>query len=299
MVAEQLDMSDQAALALACKDSLATIGYAKVLELRQPNQRKELLKLLFRLADDFPEHYLCSACTRFHLKGKGTNYKDYVPRALVIEDEHVIEYPQVLAAIEDETKTEEEALKWRGTTPVGGGWNMKWRTVKIKEGHLILRVLHSLYITTAIQTRPRLEFVPTCQHLRNPTTLIDACQELIDRTPRPWESSITLQGRHSKLFRCPYCPSEYCIGVNEVDDDHRRLAVKEGARYKLSINRCVDVGKAYSPHTELWAALTRTRPAGIQATVCYDLNGATTIFRRYARMAGQNELYNDVQSVLD
>lgn len=139
---------------------------------------------MFRLAEDFPEHYLCSACTNFHLKR--TKYKDYVPRALVIlEDEHVIEYSQVLAAIQDQTKMKEMELKWRGLKPVGGDWNMKGCNLRMEEDHLILRVVHTLFVTTALQTRPRLELVPTCQHLHNPTTLVDVCQELIDRTPRP------------------------------------------------------------------------------------------------------------------
>jgi len=105
--------------------------------------------------------------------------------------------------------------------------------------------------------------------------------------------------KQSKLFRCPYCPNEYRIVITEIEDYDCRLAVEEGARYKLTLNRGIDVGKAYSPHTELWAALTRPRPTGVQATVCYDLDGQTSIFRRYLAMAGQSEVNDDVQPVLD
>lgn len=289
LIAKTLDPTDRAALALTCKASLANLGKASLTILRHPKNRMALLKLLFRMTKEFPNHYLCQDCIIFHSKHMA--YHDYTGANLVVSEGYVVPH-SVLRNLTGEFTNEKDLRKavrslssvWTEsrTTSDAQRWTVKVEASE-KEDRLFLAVRYITGISIANQASPRLQSVPTCIHLKNPSTLIDACQSSIEDTPKPWDPPRSLLGWDGTVYRCPFCPTEYSVYTSPIHQCN--VSAFEGARFLLTFIQYVELGSMRDSHTKELATLTRGRPAGVVADVAFDLDGRGSIAKRF--MLGQ------------
>lgn len=292
-------LADIVSLSLSYHHALAMFGSRSMVQLRNPKHRLERLELLFTMSVSFPTHYLCNQCVVYHSNRK--NYQDYSPPVLQIQGEtwH-LSYTRVAGAMASFRSRPHIPIKntfasyfqtlhtdWQG-----------WRTTVIEAGvvggHLLLLVTYRRLITAALQQmfrevsedRSPLS-MPTCQHLENPEPPALQVQTAITKTPLPWQPKKSSKFK-SPAFRCPYCPSEYRILTQKHEDE--QFVAKEGCRFELVFYRCIDVGKAASPHCPQWRALTSKRPPGTDAALPFNVEGRGSISSRCAALLNRFEL---------
>lgn len=143
-IEEQLEFaSDRAALALTCRTALIMFGKNTISTLRQPEQRKDLLKLLFRLLTDFPKHYLCGECVKFHLKT--TPFASYPASDLVLCDGSKWSFAGLQVFMKYCDRITEPQLSTHDTQRDGVKWNFKvlgrlvnGRLLLTKRKHLVM-----------------------------------------------------------------------------------------------------------------------------------------------------------------
>lgn len=290
-----LALSDLAAMALSCHRALTIIGTEVLVTLRNPEYHVERLKLLFRLAALFPDHYLCSRCVMYH--STSTRYQNYTPPGLRVHSDRTLAYCTVFDAM---TKYQEN------NTPVSSlnfidrshGKPGRWRAyfqAGVHEDRLYFHTVNELAITVTIQQASEhnllISLLPTCQHLDCPPALAAEVRKAITDTPMPWETE-KLYSYNSPIYRCPYCPSEYMVVVREYDNETRME--REGCRFGLQVTRCSDIGKLLSPHSREWSTLTHARPAGTTSSVPFDVEGRNAISQRCGSATGIHGTFSNV-----
>lgn len=285
-IAADLPLSDQAALALTCQYG-HTLFSKQVLELRLPENRAERLKLLFRIPKKFPAHYLCAQCGRYHLKS--TEYDKYQPQYLFLHrSRQMLAWSDVAAGLQKHGRYPGSITGLKSSNVVlhtaYPGWRGGAEFLYSNKSRILFVLQYQVPVSVALQQDPTLPAMPTCQHVKYPPVLASQFAQAVNSTPRIWEpDNGTIFSHSSPVYRCPYCPSEYRIVVKEHGTKEEQS--RTGIKYHLFLERFVDVGEGLSPHSVEWDALTRPRPAGVSASVPFDIEGRGSIAQRYCDSA--------------
>jgi hypothetical protein len=275
MISSHLAPSDKAALTLTCQSSLACFGADVVKTLNRPSQRMERLKLLYRLHGKFPRHYLCADCCVYHLTRSQRTSEKYEAADLVLSafrnDEHTLRWS-------DMSKIADDLREGKCTPPEAAerlGFNCK---VAMVNGRLFVNFRHPVALTIRILQKGAFGDFKACKHSPRYTSLMEEVKKGIAAAPRPWD---TLQSYtyESPIFRCPYCPMEFMIDSTTFTKE-ANIAIA-GSRFAMYLNITVDLGRLHSPHDRDWAALTRSRYAGVVETVPYDIGSNDSLTKQF------------------
>jgi len=266
-----LEPSDKAALALTCQASRACFGVEMLKTLNLPSQRVQRLKLLFRLHQQFPLHYLCAECCIYHLTANQTTYE-----ATDVVLESCSTTPNlkwcVMSSIADDLRkgkcTVDDVSKRLGPGVA----------VALKKDRLFLSFACSIPMTIRTLQLGTDDRWRACKHLPTSAGLFKEVEKAICAVPRPWESVKAFK-YESPAFRCPYCPTEFRVHSRIGED--KALISQTGARVDLILTRTLDLGPLLSPHERNWAALTRPRHAGLVETVPYNTGSNVSITKQF------------------
>jgi len=272
-IGASLEPSDKAALALTCKSSLACFGANVLRTLNLPSRRVERLKLLFRLYEHFPQHYLCPECCIYHLKSNQTKYEPADMVLGIFGADYTLKW-SVMSKLADDLRkakcTPKDAAK---KLELGLGVS-----IALIDDHLFLDIACKLPLTVAVQQLGTYKYFRTCEHVPTSSSLIKDVERAIATAPRPWELQQAYEYK-GPVFRCPYCPSEFWWFSLPLDKEE--LVPETGARFKLVYSRTISLGLLHSRHDREWAALTRPRYAGIVEPTPYDIGDKAAITKHY------------------
>lgn len=278
-----LPLSDRGALALTCRYLYATLGSSSLKVMAEPNNRKEKLKLLFRLHEDFPSHYLCEKCVRYH--SNSLAYWDWQPpyTALWLYPGCAISFQELTAAMTAHRANPGSSVSQLDKTgsPVllGSIFWMASTTFNASDGRLLARIELSTPVAPKLLQQKTIPCLPLCSHLPRCTALFGHCSELLSVVPMPWDDiPDDFTAASSPLYRCTLCPQEFLLNVRRIRD--RRVSEQVGARVLLHFIRYIDFGECYSRHSIEWNALVRRQPEGLAPSVPYDVGIRETICRR-------------------
>jgi len=280
-IGSHLEPSDKAALTLTCQSSFACFGADVVKTLNLPSQRVERLKLLFRLHQWFPEHYLCGECNVYH---RGQGDEDFEAADFVISAFSNMEWSldwSLASTIADNLRnakcTAGEAAKRM----------LPHCRVAFVNGRVILDIRGMVPLTIRALQEDAYSAFRACTHAPTSTTLMAEADKALAAAPRPWEPLKTYKYQ-SPIFRCPYCPTEFRFYSSVFKGE--ALIAQKGARFGLVIHRMIDLGRFLSPHDRNWAVLTQSRYAGVVETVPYDIGSSDGIMKQYASFTGASGL---------
>jgi len=263
-IAVYLAPSDKAALALTCRSSLTCFGSEVIKTLNLPSQRVERLKLLFRLLYQFPKHYLCPECCMYHL---GSNEAKFEPADIVLSafsnKDYILKWSIMSTIAED--------LRTAKCTPQQAQERLGFPCmIAIVDGRCMISHTATAPLTVRLLQLGTYDQFRACKHIPTSGSLVEEAAKVIAAAPRPWEP-LQAYLYESAIFRCPYCPTEFTIFTKDIAEDAQ--IPHTGARFKMCLNRIIDLGRLRSPHDRKWAALARSRYAGVVETEPYDIGG--------------------------
>jgi hypothetical protein len=225
-----------------------------------------------------------------------TGYLAYEARSYPRRGMSPITFGKVLAIMDTYRPKPEIPLNGAQFTETSREWTSDAK-VYVHEGRFLLDLTYASWITIAVQQEGKLSSIPTCQHSRNPQSLLDQCNNILRNIPKPWEP-VDVSKPSSDVYRCCFCPTEYRFMVLAVSENQRKLC--KGARHRVVLQRCVDFGEAKSPHCQTWTALTSRRPGGIPTDVPYDLGTLESVLKRVCHASSATPPANDhILPVLD
>jgi hypothetical protein len=184
-VGNLLTHEDQAALALTCKAALSYFGRNSLYQLSLDEETR--LSFLFRLADEFPHHYLCGKCVKYHLNA--TEYEDYKPRDLMLFPGKTVDFASAMTFMSGCRQKKEspgtiaeflqsEQIDTKRITRTNG--------VMHDEDTLLVSVLEVWPITVRFQQCPLQSLsLNLCNHLRQATPLKHAIRDAMRSMPMP------------------------------------------------------------------------------------------------------------------
>ncbi|KAL9091007.1 MAG: hypothetical protein Q9159_001633 [Coniocarpon cinnabarinum] len=270
-IAAKLPVSGEASLALTCHRFKSLLLGDAINDLN--NDPVEKLKLLQLLDTNFPQHYLCGTCYKYHPRAHPQKCSN---RAAIVPTFLHLEFRDVQSHLRNQRLGSKygnpmslRVSRFDPNFPVGCWYSFKTRVVG---GHLLLRIVSENIINdmTEIQWDSRVQWLTQCTHYYDEIEHLCQCAVSHTRASSPKITSVFRRevmqcAKCWQLRRCHSCSSEYLVRIR------RRCYPLAG--YNLQVIRWVDLGDGQLPFCPEWLAVSALGKIRTWRDETFDLRG--------------------------